>query len=165
MHPRHGGNIKNWYKLYTSIHYNLSHRQMQDGRRGNSANRGKTVFMASSFIWPIRGGAGGRCRSQPFATKERYGCGFAACRYTPALEEVSDSPKIPVKTVYFAGGQSRPPLQDAGVRKVSVGADAHIGPLGSFEFAADFRENGAICVGRCDARRLVSRRSRALRGS
>ena len=27
----------------------------------------------------------------------------------------------------------------------SVGADAHIGPLGSYEFAADFRKNGAIC--------------------
>ena len=26
----------------------------------------------------------GRCRSQPFATKERYGCGSAACRYTSA---------------------------------------------------------------------------------
>ena len=40
MHALHGGNIKNWYKLYTSIHYNLSHRQMQDGRRGNCANHG-----------------------------------------------------------------------------------------------------------------------------
>ena len=27
----------------------------------------------------------------------------------------------------------------------SVGADAHIGPLGSCEFAADFRKNGAVC--------------------
>ena len=26
-----------------------------------------------------------------------------------------------------------------------VGADAHIGPLGSCEFAADFRKNGAFC--------------------
>ena len=26
-----------------------------------------------------------------------------------------------------------------------VGADAHIGPLGSCEFAADFRKNGAVC--------------------
>ena len=26
-----------------------------------------------------------------------------------------------------------------------VGADAHIGPLGSYEFAIDFRKNGAIC--------------------
>ena len=29
--------------------------------------------------WTVRRG---RCRSQPFATKERYGCGSAACRYT-----------------------------------------------------------------------------------
>ena len=28
-----------------------------------------------------------------------------------------------------------------------VGADAHIGPLGSFEFAADFCINGAFCRG------------------
>ena len=26
-----------------------------------------------------------------------------------------------------------------------VGADAHIGPLGSYEFAEDSRENGAFC--------------------
>ena len=28
---------------------------------------------------------------------------------------------------------------------MNVGADAHIGPLGSCEFAADYRKNGAIC--------------------
>ena len=28
----------------------------------------------------------GRCRSQPFATKERYGCGSAACRYTLTMQ-------------------------------------------------------------------------------
>ena len=26
-----------------------------------------------------------------------------------------------------------------------VGADAHIGPLGNCEFAADYRKNGAFC--------------------
>ena len=26
-----------------------------------------------------------------------------------------------------------------------VGADAHIGPLGSYEFAEDYRKNAAIC--------------------
>ena len=31
------------------------------------------------------------------------------------------------------------------VRKSFVGADAHIGPLGSYEFAEDYRKNGAIC--------------------
>ena len=30
-----------------------------------------------------------------------------------------------------------------------VGADAYIGPLGTDEFAADFRKNGAYCAGRC----------------
>ena len=45
----------------------------------------------------------GRCRSQPFATKERYGCGSAACRYTLARWEVPNSPKISVKPVHSAG--------------------------------------------------------------
>ena len=27
----------------------------------------------------------------------------------------------------------------------SVGAEAHIGPLGNYEFAADYRKNGAFC--------------------
>ena len=54
----------------------------------------------------------GRCRSQPFATKERYGCGSAACRYTSARWEVTNLPEIPVKPVHSAGGQSRPPLRN-----------------------------------------------------
>ena len=43
----------------------------------------------------------GRCRSQPFATKERYGCGSAACRYTsarqnaPFLRESSANSQLP----------------------------------------------------------------------
>ena len=42
-----------------------------------------------------------RCRSQPFATKERYGCGSAACRYTsarqnaPFLRESSANSQLP----------------------------------------------------------------------
>ncbi len=28
---------------------------------------------------------------------------------------------------------------------IVVGVDAHIGPLGSYEFAADFRNNSAFC--------------------
>ena len=43
----------------------------------------------SSVFWKIAsapkapcGGCMGRCRSQPFAAKERYGCGSAACRCT-----------------------------------------------------------------------------------
>ena len=38
-------------------------------------------------------------------------------------------------------------------------------PNKCYEFAEDFRKSGAFCVGRCDARRLVSRRNRASRGS
>ena len=40
----------------------------------------------------------------------------------------TNSPKIPVKSVYPAGGQSRPPLQRAGGRKRLVGADDSVGP-------------------------------------
>ena len=54
-----------------------------------------------------------------------------------------NSPKIPVKSVHPAGGQSRPPLQR--VRRVVVGADDSVGPLGSCEFAEDFRKIGASC--------------------
>ncbi len=71
----------------------------------------------------------GRCRSQPFATKERYGCGSAACRYTSAHWEVANSPEIAEKSVYSAGGQSRPPLRNTGELKTSgVGADDSVGP-------------------------------------
>ena len=56
----------------------------------------------------------GRCRSQPFATKERYGCGSAACRYTSAHWAAADLSQIPIKTeaVFLAasrrsGGKSK----------------------------------------------------------
>ena len=47
----------------------------------------------------------GRCRSQPFATKERYGCGSAACRYTSAHWAAADWSQIPRKTeaVFLVG--------------------------------------------------------------
>ena len=58
----------------------------------------------------------GRCRSQPFATKERYGCGSAACRYTSAHWAAADLSQIPIKTeaVFLvgsrgAGGNRNPP--------------------------------------------------------
>ena len=54
-----------------------------------------------------------------------------------------NSPKIPVKSVHPAGGQSRPPLQR--VRRVVVGADDSVGPLRSYKFAVDSRKNGAFC--------------------
>ena len=48
----------------------------------------------------------------------------------------------------------RPAFSAAPGLPSSVGADAHIGPLGTDEFAADFRENGAYCAGRCRHRPL-----------
>ena len=62
----------------------------------------------------------------------------AACYGTPDLNaaafeqlgEISFAVKI-FKTVRFC--------------RDSVGADAHIGPLGSYGFAEDFRKNGAFC--------------------
>ena len=49
----------------------------------------------------------GRCRSQPFATKERYGCGSAACRYTSAHWAAADLSQIPIKTeaVFLVGSR------------------------------------------------------------
>ena len=55
--------------------------------------------------------------------------------------------------LFFAGfprlAQGRTPLvrpmSSHKFSQCSVGADAHIGPSGSYEFAADFRKNGAIC--------------------
>ena len=49
----------------------------------------------------------GRCRSQPFATKERYGCGSAACRYTSAHWAAADWSQIPIKTeaVFLVGSR------------------------------------------------------------
>ena len=40
----------------------------------------------------------------------------------------------------FSGGYMR-----AAKSIAAVGADAHIGPLGSYEFAADFRNNSVFC--------------------
>ena len=57
------------------------------------------IFGESVCTYPR--GRRGRCRSQPFATKERYGCGSAACRYTsarqnaPFLRESSANSQLP----------------------------------------------------------------------
>ena len=66
---------------------------------------------------------------------------------TSARWEVTNSPKISVKSVYPAGGQSRPPLQ--GELRLVVGADDSVGPLGSHEFAEDSRKVRCILPGRC----------------
>jgi len=48
---------------------------------------------------------------QPFATKERYGCGSAACRYTSARQFASFLRKPVANPQHFQGRQSRRPLR------------------------------------------------------
>ena len=63
---------------------------------------------------------------------------------TSARWEVANSPKIPIKTGTFSGRtESSAPTESEGS---VVGADDSVGPLGSCEFAADFRKKtGASC--------------------
>ena len=56
-----------------------------------------------------------------------------------------NSPKIPVKSVHPAGGQSRPPLRDTRRCSLAVGADDSVGPMRSYGFAEDFSKTGASC--------------------
>ena len=70
---------------------------------------------------------------------------------TSARWEVTNSPKISVKSTYSAGGQSRPPLQ--GELRLVVGADDSVGPLGSCKFAEQFCKKqvqtaGSMCTGK-----------------
>ncbi len=140
-----------------------------------SARKGFCTRRAGKFG---AGGCRGRCRSQPFATKERYGCGSAACRYTSARGAVAHSPEISVKSVHaawadvgigpykriwgyirirrgiFVFGGAGCGRSNRRFARHPVGADAHIGPWGSCAFAGDFRKIGACRVGRCRHRPL-----------
>ena len=64
----------------------------------------------------------GRCRSQPFATKERYGCGSAACRYTSArqsalfLRKSSTNPQLPSGPTESSAPTTAPALPCRGGR-------------------------------------------------
>ena len=54
------------------------------------------------------------------------------------------------RKIYVHRAQRAPVLQKSpsapyALTYCNVGADAHIGPLGSYEFAADFRRNSAFC--------------------
>ena len=69
----------------------------------------------------------GRCRSQPFATKERYGCGSAACRYTSARQNAP----------YFTG--------IFGEFVTSQWADRVVGPYGKASTAHVSRRGGRLC--------------------
>ena len=69
----------------------------------------------------------GRCRSQPSATKERYGCGSAACRYTSAR-------------------QNAPVFMELCVEFVSAKwADRVVGPYGKASTAHVSRRGGRLC--------------------
>ena len=52
------------------------------------------------------------------------------------------------------GGALLRPLGSCKSAQCPVGADAHIGPLGSYEFATDFRKKRYILPGRCGHRHL-----------
>ena len=67
-------------------------------------------FCKMGWHWPSEP-CRGRCRSQPFATKERYGCGSAACRYTSARQSTPFLLESSANSSHFLGRQSRRPLQ------------------------------------------------------
>ena len=92
--------------------------------------------------FPLIGGIG------PLSPRGAFGGGrFVGADAHSARWEVTNSPKNTVKPVYPAGGQSRPLLQ--GRARAVVGADDSVGPLGSYEFAADSRKVRCILPGRC----------------
>ena len=87
----------------------------------------------------------GRCQSQPFATKERYGCGSAACRYTSARWEVTSSPQLPVKTGISCGRtESSAPTEDRGSKTARRGRRL-CRPKKYNEFAGIYRKNALFC--------------------
>ena len=74
---------------------------------------------------------------------------------TSARWEAAKSPEIPVKSVYSAGGQSRPPLRSTGGSETLLqGSTTLSARLGSYEFAEEFCKNGLFCAGRCRHRPL-----------
>ena len=74
---------------------------------------------------------------------------------TSARWEAAKSPEIPVKSVYSAGGQSRPPLRSTGGSETLLqGSTTLSARLGSYEFAEEFCKNGLFCTGRCRHRPL-----------
>ncbi len=74
---------------------------------------------------------------------------------TSARWEAAKSPEIPVKSVYSAGGQSRPPLRSTGGSETLLqGSTTLSARLGSYKFAEEFCKNGLFCAGRCRHRPL-----------
>ena len=65
---------------------------------------------------------------------------------TSARWEAAKSPEIPVKSVYSAGRQSRPPLRSTGGSETLLqGSTTLSARLGSCEFAVDFCKSGLFC--------------------
>ena len=93
----------------------------------------------------------GRCRSQPFAAKERYGCGSAACRYTSTRQFAPVFYKT-VRQICSCpmGRQSRRPLQQ--VSALPVGADDSVRPQDAPLLTEIFGEFVYICVFGCRGR-------------
>ena len=114
----------------------------------------------------------GRCRSQPFATKERYGCGSAACRYTSTMQNAPFFTKLFGEFVTFqwadrvvgpyssialpVGAHDSVRPQDIPVlRESSANSQLPTGPMwasapttkcaGAIEFAKEFRKTAAFC--------------------
>ena len=83
----------------------------------------------------------GRCRSQPFATKERYGCGSAACRYTSARQFAPFSENLRRIRGCPRGRQSRRPLQR--LLLSPVGADDSVRPQTAPVFTGIYGESVA----------------------
>ena len=93
------GGLKNFCEFATALQHFLLLLQKETSRGGFRFSPGvplnrprkplrfswifPAIFETAQIFWrytyKLRRG---RCRPQPFATKERYGCGSAACRYT-----------------------------------------------------------------------------------
>ena len=107
----------------------------------------------------------GRCRSQPFATKERYGCGSAACRYTSTMQNAPFFTKLFGEFVTFqwadrvvgpynsialpVGAHDSVRPQDIPVLRESSANLPTSAPAakcaGAIEFAKEFRKTAAFC--------------------
>ena len=98
-----------------------------------------------------------RCRSQPFATKERYGCGSAACRYTSARWEVTNSPQISIKTAQSAGPMRHPQAGFEAQPRIArllapkIGIDPYTETGSAYVCAAAFCKNQLHSAGRTES--------------
>ena len=113
------------------------------------------IFGESVCTYPL--GRRGRCRSQPFATKERYGCGSAACRYTSARWEVTNSPQISIKTAQSAGPMRHPQASFEAQPRIArllapkIGIDPYTETGSAYVCAAAFCKNQLHSAGRTES--------------